>query len=125
MRYLLLLFVLSSLICIGCKSEPKIEESAILGKWIVVEAERNAKPTLTLKDAFFEFRENGELITNILGQDHNYPFQLKQGIIYQHDIQNTAYEIAFISTDSLHLKTEIRNFQFDFYTKREMEQTSE
>jgi len=107
----------------SCKDQPtkSIDPDLLSGKWLIVNAKRNAKPTTTLNEAYFIFGEDNNMVTNFTGQDISASYQVISDIITHsgngHDDQN--YKILSLSRDSLILSTQIMKHDFEFFLLNE------
>ncbi len=98
--FLALVFVFS------CKTDIAIDNSDLIGKWDIVEAQRNDKPTGTLKDGYFEFLDNGEFVTNITGIAVSKNYELNNSTIVETSGDNSKYRIESILADTIVLSLE-------------------
>lgn len=107
------------LLPVGCQDVPTIEIAKLEGKWVVYSAKRNRKLTTTLNDAYFFFKENNKLLTNIMGEDEESSYSLSGDVIQLDNSDGHKYNIANLTDDTLILKTKIQNFYFEFSMLRE------
>jgi hypothetical protein len=101
-----------------CKEKPHVEFTTVEGIWTINSAKRNGKLTKTLRDGFFEFDSTGNMTTNILGDTLVSAYERIDNVISQTSVVPISYTINYLDKDSMHLRAEIRNFLFDFYTSR-------
>ena len=101
-------------IIIACIDQEEKLKNSLQGDWIVVTAKRNNRETRTLKDAFFRFLPAGVMETNILGDSTQYSFDLIDSEIIQNSEPEIKYQIHDLRGDTIHLKSKIRNYNFDF-----------
>ena len=103
----------------SCK-EPveSIDTSLLPGKWFIVNAKRNAKPTTTLNEAYFVFNNNSTMYTNFMGEEMEGAYQIEGNVISQETPTHEgdlSYKILSLSKDSLILSSEIMDHKFEFY----------
>lgn len=102
----------------SCKSDKTAPEQYDLeGKWNIYEASRDGELTTTLEDGYFLFRDS-IMETNILGNpiEGKYIFESEA---FRHDSSLPAtYKITEYSSDTMQLRTEIREFDFIFKLQR-------
>ena len=114
-----LLRVVFFLLIIGaCSSEAGLGEK-LEGKWLVVGATRNDRETETLRDAFFEFRGDSILTTNILRAERSFPIQIKNNKVVQGGPVDITYDIISVSEDTLVMEAIINTYSFSFRTVRD------
>lgn len=92
---------------------------SLLGKWKIDSAERNDKPTLTLEDAFIDFKNDSILTTNILRKEIDSPYTFKKKQIVQSRPMEIIYDINIHKEDSLILSSTIRGYNFRFFLSRD------
>jgi hypothetical protein len=111
----------------ACTSEAKLNKEAknkVIGKWEIKEAYRNGKLTESLDNLFFEFYEDGQMRTNILGASIQTNYSFSSGNIKQEageDGIEMEYLIEAVTDTSLVLSTVLRRFNFKFDLKRDLE----
>jgi hypothetical protein len=113
MRTTIVLIVLVS--AFSCKKEADDKSELILGRWDIVEASRNGRPTESLADLYFEFFQDGNMRTNLTGSTATAAYQIDKNLIKQRNSQVDAdYKIESLSDSTLILTTELRGFSFRF-----------
>ena len=118
--------VISALVLIlmnGCTPKD-MSQDGLSGRWIVVSAARNNRPTTTLEDTFFDFTSDSLLQTNVLRVVSFYPYKVKGNRIIQDGEVPIEYKIQYIDADSIHLSSRIKSYSFDFYMKRDTASSS-
>ncbi len=116
-----LLFLLISLFTLeGCGDEQASEEkNLILGRWEIQEAFRNGRPTESLAELFFEFTEDGQMTTNILGAEETATYELDESQLLQREGQlDINYQIQELTDSTLVLATELQGYAFMFQLRR-------
>lgn len=120
--FVLMLF---TLLLLGCKEDKAdlIAERSIIGKWEISESKRNYKVTTTLKDGYFEFLDDTNMKTNILGEDGQYSYKRNKDIIDQSMALNgesiiqdnkITYVIDHLTLDTMIMKAVISRYNFEF-----------
>lgn len=115
----LLMGVLTSL-TFACSSDGQMDEETrnqLVGKWEIKEAYRNGSLAESLEDLFFEFDENGQLSTNILGATTQTDYLFQGESIVQSAGDNgveVSYDVENITDTSLVLTTVLRRYNFKF-----------
>lgn len=123
---LLCLITLSS-ISFACTSDAKLDKaskSKVIGKWEIKEAFRNGKRTESLDNLYFEFYEDGQMRTNILGASIQATYDLSGGKIKQEAGDEGAeleYIVEIVTDTSLVLSTVLRRYNFKFDLQRNLE----
>lgn len=123
---LLFLLTLSSF-SFACTSDAKLDKKSqnkVIGKWEIKEAFRNGKLTESLDDLFFEFYEDGQMRTNILGAGMQANYDFSNGKIKQEAGDNgieLEYLVETVTDTSLILSTVLRRYDFKFNLQRNVE----
>lgn len=99
-----------------CASEEKeIEKNNLLGRWEIQEARRNGRPTESLDNLYFEFFEDGKMVTNLSGSQESAVYEVNEDIIAQRESQfDVDYQIRNLTDSTLELAAQIRDFNFSF-----------
>jgi len=99
-----------------CASEEKeIEKNNLLGRWEIQEARRNGRPTESLDNLYFEFFEDGKMVTNLSGSQESAVYEVNDDIITQRQSQfDVDYQIRNLTDSTLELAAQIRDFNFSF-----------
>jgi len=119
-RYFILAFCFFHLL--ACRQEasgpaqPDLKANDLVGKWSMHEAYKGKVKTKLLDNGFFEFSNDGKLMTNILGDDGFHPYTLSNNEIKVTDGEGAIYKVIEKTQDTLTLMTRIRNFDFKFVT---------
>jgi len=103
------------IILTGCKSEPPTyEKNKILGRWMVIEAHRNNRPTQTVNGAIFSI-SNQELQHNLYGADSTYAITWgKEAIL----TSVSSYTIESQQDSMLVLFTTLQEYPFRLSLKK-------
>jgi hypothetical protein len=104
---------------IGCRSDDSLRESDLYGRWEVVSAKRSGRSTETLNGAYFDFQKNGQLQSNILGEETTDNYEFKGTMIIQEGEQDISYLVSRLENEQIQLDTRLRNTEFTFILARE------
>ena len=108
----------------ACTSDRQAEadtQKQLEGKWELKEAFRNGKVAESLDDLYFEFYDDGQMRTNILGSSGLFPYEIDGVNIVQdggEDGLDVSYEIKSQSDTLLVLATVLRRYNFEFKLSR-------
>ncbi len=91
-----------------------MSQSDILGRWEIEKATRNNRPTESLDRAFFEFKNTGSMLTNLLGEEQELGYRLTGNTILQEGSQELKYIVESISKDKMTLTLAMSGFNFRF-----------
>ncbi len=106
--------IVASLVFQSCEEPVKTFDTSLLsGKWLIVDARRNAKPTTTLNEAFFVFNSDSTMQTNFTGEELDGRYSIEGSVIQQDTEDNYTYTIQNLSKDTLILSTEIQKYNFE------------
>ncbi|MDQ3143104.1 MAG: hypothetical protein M3Q56_12755 [Bacteroidota bacterium] len=109
------------LVCLclySCQEPNRVSKDDLLGKWIVMDAIRSGKKTLTLEGAFFHFTE-GQMTTNYTGFEQQSNYELTDGKLKQLEPELTEFEIRKMALNQIELRATIQNLPFVFTLKKE------
>lgn len=99
----------------ACQNETKDTnyEELILGRWELIEALRDGKPTETLTGIYFEFKPEGRVVSNLAGQEEESKFELEGKNIGQKGGQIAVnYQIEELNDSLLVLTFSLRQVNF-------------
>ncbi|MBX2871122.1 MAG: hypothetical protein KTR30_03455 [Saprospiraceae bacterium] len=115
--------IFSFLFLFGCKSETVDNTDQLIGRWDIREAKRNGQATESLDQLYFEFFQDGNMKTNILGADEEATYELDSKVIRQRESQMPIdYTIESISDTSLIMNATINRFNFRFQLGKTVEE---
>lgn len=77
--------LLSICFCFACNDDSAAREAQLMGHWKITEAIRSERATTTMDGMFFEFKPEGEMVTNITGEDETYRYELTDEQILQRE----------------------------------------
>lgn len=104
-----------ALILLGCGNNAQ-KEQLLLGKWSLEKAFRDERQTELLKQLFFEFQEDGKIMTNISGKVEQGKYQLSGDVIHQTESSlDLDFNLMELTDSTLVLQTAIREIPFDLY----------
>ncbi|MGK0388114.1 MAG: hypothetical protein ACI94Y_000842 [Maribacter sp.] len=97
-----------------------LEQSDILGKWVLKEASRGGKPTSTLQNIYFEFMENGQAKTNfnIETKDQILKYEFKEGAISLTGENNLNIKASKDLDGNLTFDTKLADYKFKLILQR-------
>lgn len=110
---LLLVFSLLLAACADESSDERVDQRTLLqGRWEIIQALRDEQPTETLSGAYFEFRPNDKMVSNLAGTEE-VRYELKDNTITQVEGRNPLrFGIQSISDSLLVLQMDIRGSDF-------------
>ncbi len=109
-----ILFFILLVLLTSCQVD-KTDHSLLQGRWNMVQAFREGRPTTTLKDAYFEFLGDSILKTNLLQEDLIFKYALDGQKISQKGQMNIDYQILQLTKDSMQLYARIKKYDFNFF----------
>lgn len=89
-----------------------LDHNDIVGKWLLVSANRNGKPTESLKDAYFQFDSPRVVTTNVFGAETSQPISWDESTAMALD-SSISYEVVTLKTDTLDLTFQLQRYTFD------------
>jgi len=121
-RTLLLTIGLATLLACQDTQETDRQEH-LLGRWELQQAFRNGQVTESLQELYFEFYQDGEMSTNILGASETAAYELDDNNLQQRDSQlDIDYRIEELSDSLLVLTTNLRNYDFRFRLRKSIQE---
>lgn len=97
----------------SCGDDNALTSTDLAGRWVIQNATRNGEPTTTMEGMYFEFLDDGKLLTNMTGAEEAYSYELDGGVILQRDGTIDAdLLIESLKEGELVLTTELRDKQF-------------
>ena len=118
------LFVLFLFLLSACEEDaPPAAAAQLEGRWELVRATRNNRPTTTLDSLYYQFEEGGVLETNLLGEAQRGRYLRRDdGFIETAEVRvPMTYEVRELTDSLLRLRSDYEGFQFDFTLRRERE----
>lgn len=117
-RFLLTLLPLFFLLS-SCEDDAAVSNTSIEGRWELERARRNNMETQMLEGLFYEFAADSTLKTNLMGNEAPGTYSLQGTTVTTSGIKpQLEYEIVELNDSSLHLRTELLQYRFDFLLKR-------
>lgn len=103
----------------ACENDPKIPEikldpNLLIGKWNLTDATVNKIPSPRLDGAYFEFKNDGVLKTNIMGsvEEGKYEMNVEKKTLTQRTAKTIEYNVEKLVKDSLVMNMEIASKKF-------------
>ena len=121
MRLLPLLILATTTLFFACGPDGDVGEDATLtgGRWELTSALRNGMETEMLEGLFFEFGPEGELQTNLMGNEAPGSYVMTENTVATAGVvPPLEYEVTELTDSSLVLRTELQSFRFDFSFRR-------
>jgi len=110
----------------SCNDDVASASATVEGKWELVRALRNNTETGMLDGLQIEFQPDGNLITNLMGNEDPGTYVWEGNQIKTEGIKlPLVYDIQEMSDTSMHLRSNYRGFQFDFMLARANEAESQ
>ena len=102
-------FLFLILIICSCEGDDIIQKADLLGQWEIETGFRNGKQTESFTGMYFNFEEEGVLLTNMTGQEETYKYEIDgQSIFQRNGALDADYNVDLLTTDSLILVTTLR-----------------
>lgn len=116
-NYFLLAFVAIVLYTSCGSNDQNVDGSVIEKDWVAVGGKRDGKKTSTLDGLYLKFHD-GMLTSNYLGSliEEPYIFNSENNTVHIGQ-QKGLLIVNYLTSDSMHVTTEIRQTKFDFYLK--------
>ncbi len=115
--------LLPILFLFGCNPDSKKEmpsSTTLEGRWRMEAAARDGKLTETLKDSYFIFQNPDILINNINRKEMSFKYNVLEGNrIEQRGALDLDYNIIKFQNDTLVLRSQIRDYDFQFLLIRD------
>ena len=108
--------MLLTTLCFACEGDSAVAEAAALeGRWELDRATRNNMETQMLEGLFYAFQPDGSLRTNLMGNELTGTYELSETTVVTQGVRPPlTYEVLTLSDSTLHLRTELQGFRFDF-----------
>jgi hypothetical protein len=127
-RIALFLFVAFSVAMaqIACESDSSVQTRTLLnGHWSIFKAFRNQKQTETLDGVYFNFGENGKMLTNLpVGPEVETDFDFNKNTIRQKGPKVLEYKVVQVSDSILVLGIELRGMPFELHLHKSIAPTA-
>ena len=121
LQFLSYFFLLTISSFVACTSEVETLDSSLLyGRWDINSAQRDGHPTETLTNTFFEFSEEGKMVTNfnIDGNEVSEEFEITGLNITQKGDPETNYSVEKLEEGKLILLTNLMDHKFTLNLKK-------
>lgn len=113
------------IILVACSGEKAVKESDLLGKWNFKKALRNGKETKTLQEAYFLFRADSTVISNLFDEQEQNTFKIVDNKLKIDGSNALDLEIAKFDNDTMDLKGILGPFDMEFRLVRSLDTLSE
>lgn len=110
----------SLLLWSACTDDNAVDTEQLLqGRWELVEAKRNNRPTESLTELYFLFQNDGTVETNLSGAVESGAYRLDDQTIEQRNTSmDTDYLIQSLTDSLLVLRTRLSNQNFEFSLRK-------
>lgn len=103
----------------GGSDSAQAQVNQLLGRWELQQAVRSGKPTESLDGAYFEFFEEGKLVSNLGGSREELEYELNGETILQRGGRMQAdYNIVELGDSVLVLQMTLNNIPFTLQLER-------
>jgi|GEM_PF-3831668 len=96
----------------SCTSDDGMHEEDLVGKWQVVQAQRNGKSTELVNGATFVFDGKGIMKTDITGAEDAGSFTLNEPVLTYHGKKDVLYTLNKLTQDSMQLAVDLQGLNF-------------
>lgn len=111
--------VLLSLGMYSCNSGDNVNtKESLIGRWNVYASEINNKQSRNLENAWFHFKEDGQVDSNIFEDKTSHNYEVRGKNLTIHTQEPLKFEILKIKEDSLELEGFIKVFYMKFYLSK-------
>lgn len=121
MRILLPTVLFLLFLCASCGDDNTAigESTTVAGGWELERATRNNMETELLDGLFFEFKEDGTLVTNLMGNDTEGTYEWDGDQITTAGVNPPmTYKIKEMTDSTLNIQSKFQGFQFSFELSR-------
>ncbi|WP_020539219.1 hypothetical protein [Lewinella cohaerens] len=107
------LFSIALFFLASCGDDNAVATTDLAGHWEIQSATRDGEPTTTMEGMYFDFSEDGQLLTNMTGAEEAYAYELDGAAILQRGgpIEADFLIESFIEGELI-LTTELRRKKF-------------
>ena len=119
LSYSFLIAIITSFVACTSGGE-SLETNLLYGHWDIKSAQRDGHPTETLTNTFFEFKEEGKMITNfnLEGVEVSGDFEIEGLNITQKGEPEINYSVEKLEEDKLVLLTKLMDYSFTLNLKK-------
>ena len=121
LKTLPLSILITTLFIVSCSTEVETLDAALLyGRWDIKSAQRDGHPTETLTNTFFEFDEQGKMVTNfnLEGNEVSGEFVINGSKITQKGDPEINYSVEILEENKLVLLTKLMDYNFTLNLKK-------
>ncbi|MBK9734448.1 MAG: hypothetical protein IPO92_05550 [Saprospiraceae bacterium] len=103
----------------SCKeSKSEMLKKSILGKWNVYASEMNNRPNGFMKDAYFEFRDDNSVFSNLFDDKNVHIYKINRDRLGIDTKEKFEMKISAINPDTLILEGKLKVFNMKFFLSR-------
>ena len=121
MRFFLLASLLLTCLFSACGDESALSDDAtVAGNWELKRAMRNNMETATLDGLYFEFKDDGSLVTNLMSEEATTgKYVWEDALITTEGVSlPLTYTITELTDSTLNLQSKYQGYQFNFELTR-------
>jgi len=107
-----LLILVSIIFFISC-GNGKVDYDAMVGKWSILEAQRNGHTTQTLENVYFNFSTDKKMQTNLFGSDIQFDIEFEHPKITTASSHLEEIYVIQLVGDTLRIRTNIDDFKYN------------
>jgi uncharacterized lipoprotein YehR (DUF1307 family) len=118
----LVLFSSALFFLASCGDDNAVTPTDLAGRWDIQSATRNGEPTTTMEGMYFDFSEDGKLLTNMTGAEEAYTYELDgEKILQREGTIEADFQIESFAEGELVLATELRGKKFKMVLRQSAE----
>ncbi len=118
----LALFSISLFFLASCGDDNAVTTADLAGRWEIQNATRDGEPTTTMEGMYFDFSEDGKLLTNMTGSEEAYTYELEgEAILQRGGAIEADFLIESLAEGELILTTELRRKKFRMVLRQSAE----
>lgn len=115
MRTLLIITLPFLFLFASCEDEAAIDGASLSGNWQLDRATRNNMEVDLLDGLYFEFKEDGVLKTNLMGNTNDGTYTYDEATINTDGVGvNMTYTVKELTDSTLQLQSSFKGYQFGF-----------
>lgn len=122
MRFFLLTSVFLLCFFTACGDDSAVSgDATVSGSWKLKRAMRNNMETETLDGLFYQFNDDGKMVTNLMSDEATEGTYVWEGTELSTEGVSLplTYEVKELTDSTLHLQSKYRGYQFNFELVRE------
>jgi len=119
MRHTLFVFT-GFLVLFSCKgSQDSNFTEMLLGKWNIYASELNNKPSKSLENGYFNFKDDNLVISNVLDNEKPLNYLVKDGNLQIEGSLPFEMQITEMTSDTLIMEGKLSYYYLKFYMSKE------